>query len=772
MTHISSFLRRTIKRRPACVSPAHRKLRFEPLENRTLLAGFSIAQTAINPSNGHTYHLLKAGDGVSGLKWTEAEAAAVSVGGHLVTINDAAENDWVVTTFNDFHLWIGLNDELNEGQFIWPSGQPVSFVNWASSEPNNLGGNEDYAQIFNWSQAGRKWNDVANLSSSGVHSYFGIAEIEPRLHPFAWHNATRNLDVNNDGLYLAGDALAVINYLNAFGPQGVLADAALGSPNGFIDTDGDNIVTASDALDVINTINARFTAPQATFELRQSTVREGDFFTVGATAPFIAKPVNVTLEHDGQPIYEYELLDVTGDSELRLVMPEVLLPGFAEDGYTLNIQQGTFTQRLALKVREGLRMTVDTDDVREGSQILFHVRNGIGNSEVIAELLKDGSVVQTQSFSTDGSGIIDDAHGHFQLDAHLLSYPEEVNGYKLRLSHAGKSVEKGVAIRNGLQVWTSSKNIREAHEFTIGGRQAVGKTCVEVTVIVDDERKPVTDCNKQTTSEGDFSTKYTMPSGIVKGSADRNGATIEVRTTNRVTGKLESFEFRVTVHKGHIEPDPQPSPPNNVAPPAQRPDHSFIGLATKAAQGASDSLLRNLVPSDVGNDAAFLPTVRGYGRPQGSGTTAISWLQNGLPSSIPELQKELTSSSWLKIKGLIAMLFPSPSGSSSLGHSMPVAQPMPTFSVELQSQLILEIAGLAHHASLLITPRQQHLYVDNNGDRVADNDSRFRLRDNGTFGLTIGAGPVNNRLVADLNRPGDQQIHTRRYFLATPSANK
>ena len=77
-----------------------------------------------------------------------------------------------------------------------------------------------------------------------------------------WHNEAKALDVNGgrnnapDDHVVAGDALAVINYLNAFGSGAVPASAVLGLPFGFLDTDEDNFVTAADALDVINFLNA------------------------------------------------------------------------------------------------------------------------------------------------------------------------------------------------------------------------------------------------------------------------------------------------------------------------------------------------------------------------------------------------------------------------------------------------------------------------------------------------------------------------------------
>jgi len=85
--------------------------------------------------------------------------------------------------------------------------------------------------------------------------------------PHPWHNSARPFDVSGglngepDGHIVAGDALEIINYLNAFGAQSVPEEALIGTPFGFLDTGGeggapDNFVTAGDALDVINFLNA------------------------------------------------------------------------------------------------------------------------------------------------------------------------------------------------------------------------------------------------------------------------------------------------------------------------------------------------------------------------------------------------------------------------------------------------------------------------------------------------------------------------------------
>lgn len=82
---------------------------------------------------------------------------------------------------------------------------------------------------------------------------------------FPWHNSVHQLDVSGDNVVVAGDALAIINYINAFGGGPVPASAYTnppGTPFGFIDTtggpgnSGDNFVAPADALAVINYINA------------------------------------------------------------------------------------------------------------------------------------------------------------------------------------------------------------------------------------------------------------------------------------------------------------------------------------------------------------------------------------------------------------------------------------------------------------------------------------------------------------------------------------
>ena len=104
-----------------------------------------------------------------GLTWEQAQAAAASLGGNLVTINDSAEEDWLRDNFSDAELlWIGFNDVETEGQFQWSSGQAVNYENWAPGEPNDFDVGQDFA-VMNF---GGAWDDL-----SGATPLRGIIEI-------------------------------------------------------------------------------------------------------------------------------------------------------------------------------------------------------------------------------------------------------------------------------------------------------------------------------------------------------------------------------------------------------------------------------------------------------------------------------------------------------------------------------------------------------------------------------------------------------------------
>jgi len=68
-------------------------------------------------------------------------------------------------------------------------------------------------------------------------------------------NRANSMDVDMDNEVSAGDALEVINHLNAWGAQSLMGDMPTGT--GMIDVNMDSYLTAGDALTVINFLNGR-----------------------------------------------------------------------------------------------------------------------------------------------------------------------------------------------------------------------------------------------------------------------------------------------------------------------------------------------------------------------------------------------------------------------------------------------------------------------------------------------------------------------------------
>ena len=158
----------------------------------------SVVWTTASGGNGHTYELTLARD-----TWTNSEQAAQALGGHLVSINSQAEQDFLISTFladgmstSTVPLWIGLTDQPNHDSLsynTWTTGETVTFRNFNPNEPNNQQADEDYVAM-NWhysfgsSSTKGTWNDLPNGGSTvsfndtnarALGPYYGIVEIVP-----------------------------------------------------------------------------------------------------------------------------------------------------------------------------------------------------------------------------------------------------------------------------------------------------------------------------------------------------------------------------------------------------------------------------------------------------------------------------------------------------------------------------------------------------------------------------------------------------------------
>lgn len=60
------------------------------------------------------------------------------------------------------HVWLGINDIANEGEFVDNDGLPISFSNWNTGVPDNTNGDEHAVamSITDVPSVDLKWNDI------------------------------------------------------------------------------------------------------------------------------------------------------------------------------------------------------------------------------------------------------------------------------------------------------------------------------------------------------------------------------------------------------------------------------------------------------------------------------------------------------------------------------------------------------------------------------------------------------------------------------------
>ena len=123
--------------------------------------------------NGHYYEPILVNGGV---RFYDVNPDPEGEGWHLATLTSSIENLFVYSLISDdrrFWRWDGINaagpwlggfqpagSPEPSGGWTWVTGEPWSFTCWASGEPCNLGGSENYLHYFaRGSAAAPTWND-------------------------------------------------------------------------------------------------------------------------------------------------------------------------------------------------------------------------------------------------------------------------------------------------------------------------------------------------------------------------------------------------------------------------------------------------------------------------------------------------------------------------------------------------------------------------------------------------------------------------------------
>jgi hypothetical protein len=149
--------------------------RWRPITVFNLLVGllFSLTALAQPASLKSTYKVI---DGQ--FTWEQAQADAVKRGGHLATIANIEEQLAVVSLGFSKDYWLGGTDSKIEGQWEWVTGEPFTYSNWRSGEPNGQG-RENHLMIVGYNNS--QWNDGNGANGDYVIGY--ILEIPDRSKP-------------------------------------------------------------------------------------------------------------------------------------------------------------------------------------------------------------------------------------------------------------------------------------------------------------------------------------------------------------------------------------------------------------------------------------------------------------------------------------------------------------------------------------------------------------------------------------------------------------
>ena len=100
----------------------------------------------------------------------------------MATVDDAQENQWIFETFANYdgqsrHLWIGLSDSNQEGEYRWHDGTPFHYRDWGQDQPS-ANDAENYVHIAGTNMGNimpGTWNDLDD--DPQYFPVYGVVEV-------------------------------------------------------------------------------------------------------------------------------------------------------------------------------------------------------------------------------------------------------------------------------------------------------------------------------------------------------------------------------------------------------------------------------------------------------------------------------------------------------------------------------------------------------------------------------------------------------------------
>jgi hypothetical protein len=147
----------------------------------------------VQDEDGHYYEYVN-----GQLTWSSAETSAEGSWAHLVTIQDAGENAFVQSLIEAGPAWIGATDTDTEGLFLWVTGEPFAYSNWAPGEPDDdflTGGAGDWLAMMDdgtWIDTNgnfvgfvqgfvEEWTDIAITNRAVTEGDSGTVNVRLRV---------------------------------------------------------------------------------------------------------------------------------------------------------------------------------------------------------------------------------------------------------------------------------------------------------------------------------------------------------------------------------------------------------------------------------------------------------------------------------------------------------------------------------------------------------------------------------------------------------------